>query len=49
MSELELEAKMTKILEDYGALLKDVTPETKQIKEREDQLTVPDAEGKSSK
>jgi len=48
MSELELEAKMTKILEDYGALLKDATPETIEIKEKEDQLTIPDAEGKSS-
>ena len=48
MSEQELEAKMTKILEDYGALLKDVTPETKKLKEKEDQLTESKAEGKSS-
>ena len=48
MSEQELEAKMTKILEDYGALLKDVTPEIKKLKEKEDQLTESKAEGKSS-
>ena len=48
MSESELEAKMTKILEDYGALLKDVTPETKKLQEKEDQLTESKAEGKSS-
>ena len=49
MSEEQLEAKMKKILDDYGALLKDVTPEAKQLKEKEDQLTVSDAEGKFSK
>ena len=48
MSESELEAKMTKILEDYGALLKDVTPETKKLEEKEDQLTESKAEGKSA-
>ena len=37
MSEQELEAKMQKILEDYGALLKDVTPESKKIEGNKNQ------------
>ena len=47
MSELELEAKMQKILEDYGALLKDVTPESKKIEEKKDQSKTSEADGKS--
>ena len=47
MSESELEAKMQKILEDYGALLKDVTPESKKIEEKKDQSKTSEADGKS--
>ena len=47
MSEQELEAKMQKILEDYGALLKDVTPESKKIEEKKDQSKTSEADGKS--
>ena len=41
MSEKELEARMTKILDDYGALLKDVTPQPKTIEEDKNQSSTP--------
>ena len=47
MSEEQLEAKMKKILDDYGALLKDVTPKSKKIEKTKNQSTVSEAEGKS--
>jgi len=47
MSEEQLEAKMKKILDDYGALLKDVTPESKKIEKTKNQSTVSEADGKS--
>ena len=47
MSEEQLEAKMKKILDDYGALLKDVTPESKKIEKKKDQSKTSEADGKS--
>ena len=47
MSEEQLEAKMKKILDDYGSLLKDVTPESKEIEEKKDQSKTSEADGKS--
>ena len=47
MSEEQLEAKMKKILDDYGALLKDVTPESKEIEKTKDQSKTSEADGKS--